>query len=244
MAPMVRLGTLPLRRLAVQFGADMVYSEEIIDKKIATCTRQDNTATSGTIDFLNPNGKGPVLRTYKGEPLVFQVGTASGPAALLGAQVVANDVRAIDVNMGCPKHFSIQGGMGASLLSDPARAADILKTLSNNLPIPVTCKVRLLDDTKKTIELLQILEKCNVSAIAVHARRIPDRPRHAPIRDDFPLIVSSVQVPIIYNGVYVCDFCVFFFLLCPFLFQVNVVFSFVYPLALSLRRGRVLLLGL
>jgi tRNA-dihydrouridine synthase 2 len=52
-----------------------------------------------------------VFRTYTGEPVSFQIGTASGPDAVLGASVVAGDVQAIDVNMGCPKHFSIQGAM-------------------------------------------------------------------------------------------------------------------------------------
>ena len=31
------------------------------------------------------------------------------------------DVGGIDLNCGCPKHFSIQGGMGAALLDDPPR---------------------------------------------------------------------------------------------------------------------------
>lgn len=30
-----------------------------------------------------------------------------------------NDVAGIDVNCGCPKKFSIQGGMGAALLTNP-----------------------------------------------------------------------------------------------------------------------------
>ena len=37
----------------------------------------------------------------------------------------ARDVAAIDVNMGCPKHFSIQGGMGAALLQKPQLAFDV-----------------------------------------------------------------------------------------------------------------------
>ena len=40
LAPMVRAGTLPLRLLALEHGADIVYGEEIIDRKIAKCTRK------------------------------------------------------------------------------------------------------------------------------------------------------------------------------------------------------------
>ena len=35
LAPMVRVGTLPFRICALRHGADIVYSEEIIDKKIS-----------------------------------------------------------------------------------------------------------------------------------------------------------------------------------------------------------------
>jgi hypothetical protein len=36
------------------------------------------------------------------------------------------DVSAIDINMGCPKSFSLSGGMGAALLSKPELIHDVL----------------------------------------------------------------------------------------------------------------------
>jgi tRNA-dihydrouridine synthase len=36
-----------------------------------------------------------------------------------------NDVAAIDINMGCPKAFSISGGMGAALLTKPELIHDV-----------------------------------------------------------------------------------------------------------------------
>ena len=50
------------------------------------------------------------------------------------------DVAGIDVNMGCPKEFSIKGGMGAALLQQPDKVKDILTTLVNGVSIPVTCE--------------------------------------------------------------------------------------------------------
>lgn len=41
-------------------------------------------------------------------------------------QHVERDVAAVDVNMGCPKRFSLQGAMGAALLKRPDIAADIV----------------------------------------------------------------------------------------------------------------------
>lgn len=39
LAPMVRVGTLPLRLLALEFGADLVYSPEMVDKRIIASER-------------------------------------------------------------------------------------------------------------------------------------------------------------------------------------------------------------
>lgn len=42
LAPMVRVGTLPMRLLAVDYGADLVYTEEIIDFKLSKSQRIKN----------------------------------------------------------------------------------------------------------------------------------------------------------------------------------------------------------
>ena len=44
----VRMNTLPLRLLAMDYGADIVYSEEIVDHKILRSIRQYN----GECNFL------------------------------------------------------------------------------------------------------------------------------------------------------------------------------------------------
>lgn len=47
LAPMVRMNTLPFRLLALDYGADIVYSEEIIDHKLLRSKRLFN----GTVLF-------------------------------------------------------------------------------------------------------------------------------------------------------------------------------------------------
>lgn len=42
LAPMVRVGTLPMRLLALDHGADIVYSEELIDWKLLRSVRRVN----------------------------------------------------------------------------------------------------------------------------------------------------------------------------------------------------------
>ena len=199
-APMVRVSTLPFRLLCRHYGADVVYSEELIANKLQHCTRHANAVT-GTIDFLSPS-QSVVLSTYADEPLVCQLGASNAVDALRAAEVVAADVRAVDLNMGCPERFSTQGGMGSALLRSPQVAADILQTLRRNLPasVAVTCKIRLLDRLEDTVELMRQLEAAGADAIAVHARRVPDRPRHRALTEQLPLLFSLRGVPCVYNG--------------------------------------------
>lgn len=45
LAPMVRIGTLPMRLLALDYGADIVYTEELIDWKLLRSIRRENGKT-------------------------------------------------------------------------------------------------------------------------------------------------------------------------------------------------------
>ena len=73
----------------------------------------------------------------------MQIGSADPDSAVAAASVVQHVASQIDVNMGCPEHFSIQGGMGASLIWDPDRAASILTALVAHCTVPVSCKIRI-----------------------------------------------------------------------------------------------------
>ncbi|XP_060109688.1 tRNA-dihydrouridine(20) synthase [NAD(P)+]-like [Heteronotia binoei] len=200
LAPMVRVGTLPMRLLALDYGADIVYCEELIDLKMLKCKRVVNEVL-GTVDFVAPNER-VVFRTCEREKdsVVFQMGTADAERALRVAQLVENDVAGIDVNMGCPKEYSTKGGMGAALLSDPDKIESILTALVEGVCKPVTCKIRILPSIEETISLVKKIEKTGVAAIAVHGRKKEERPQHRVHCDVIKAISEAVSVPVIANG--------------------------------------------
>ncbi|KDO23637.1 hypothetical protein SPRG_11083 [Saprolegnia parasitica CBS 223.65] len=201
LAPMVRAGTLPLRLLSLRYGANLVYGEEIIDKKIAQTHRVVNDVL-GTIDYVSAQGDSVVFRTCAEEKnhVVFQIGTPGAVTALKAAETVANDVASIDINMGCPKHFSVQGGMGIALMSKPDVASDIIKTLRRNLNIPVSCKIRIKDSPSATIDFAKIMEQAGAAAIAIHCRQPHERPCDDAHWDALPLLPSALNVPVLANG--------------------------------------------
>lgn len=232
LAPMVRIGTLPMRLLALDYGADIVYTEELIDWKLLRSFRRENGKKMlvllrtmfigiylswkikqafsidfsldvlGTVDYIDKTDGTVTFRTCLRErdKVVLQIGTCDATRALEVAKMVEQDVAGIDLNMGCPKLFSLVGKMGAALLKEPEIAMNILKTLVDNLSIPVTCKIRVLPDLDKTLELCELLQSTGISAIAVHGRTINERPQHVNRNEVLRKISERLSIPVIANG--------------------------------------------
>uniref|UniRef100_A0A182PVR9 DRBM domain-containing protein n=1 Tax=Anopheles epiroticus TaxID=199890 RepID=A0A182PVR9_9DIPT len=201
LAPMVRVGTLPMRLLALEYGADLVYTEEIIDWKLLRAERHTNEVL-GTIDYIDTTDGTVVFRTCPEErgKVVLQIGTASVERAVAVGQMMQNDVAAIDVNMGCPKDFSIKGGMGVALLYDLPRAKAILDGLVKGVRIPVTCKIRVMTDLHETVELAKVLQSTGIKAIGVHGRTKTERPRDPVNEDAIARVANALHIPVIANG--------------------------------------------
>eukprot|EP01012_Entosiphon_sulcatum_P022031 TRINITY_DN26935_c0_g1_i1.p1 TRINITY_DN26935_c0_g1~~TRINITY_DN26935_c0_g1_i1.p1 ORF type:complete len:404 (+),score=61.33 TRINITY_DN26935_c0_g1_i1:64-1212(+) len=219
LAPMVRVGTLPFRLLAAEFGAELTYTEEIVDCKLQNTERRINP-TNGTIEYVHVDHRqkrkgtdgfvetlvfSTLPREQRRVPVILQLGTASGATALAAARHVAGDVDGIDVNMGCPKKFSLQGGMGSALLHEPERVREILTTLVDGLrPLPVTCKIRILEDRAATVALLRVILSCGVSAVGIHPRTPGARTETTPA--DYGAMrailaeMGEVPVPVILSG--------------------------------------------
>lgn len=219
LAPMVRSGELPMRIMALQYGADLVWSPEIIDRKIRLCTRVENPKL-GTIDFVDstrPGPKAPVIfrtkRSLEKGKLIFQLGSADPEIAVEGALKVVKDVDGIDLNCGCPKPFSVHGGMGAALLSTPELLTLILRNLVEKVgqPFekPISAKIRLMDalDSQPTLDLVEKICNTGISNLTVHCRTREMRNREEPIRKFVSAIYSVTKkhnVSLIINGAFRC----------------------------------------
>jgi tRNA-dihydrouridine synthase 2 len=181
LAPMVRVGTIHSRIQSLRNGADFVWSEELIDIKLATCKRVLNPKNN-TVDFLleHDTSVRPVFQTTGEEKgkVILQLGSSDPEIALKAAKLVENDVAAVEINMGCPKEYSTKAGMGAAMLQTPELAASILKNLVDNLKIPVTCKIRCLKTVEETAEFCRKMADTGISLLSIHGRERHDRPRH------------------------------------------------------------------
>lgn len=200
LAPMVRVGSLPLRLLALQYGADLVWSPEIVDKKLIGCQRIRNEFLR-TWDYVENDTL--VLRTNDVEKgkLIVQLGSSDPELALAAAKIVEKDAAGIDLNCGCPKRFSVHAGMGAALLQNPNRLVSILRCLVEGLPdTPITAKIRLLPDSKATLDLVSKIATTGIRALTVHCRTPTERPRQPAHHDLLSEIAKLCPFPVIANG--------------------------------------------
>jgi tRNA-dihydrouridine synthase 2 len=170
LAPMVRIGELPTRLLALHHGADLVWGPETIDRAILNTTRTINSRTN-CIEYSKPGRV--IYRIHPSEQgrLVYQMGSADAGLAVEAAKVVAGDVAGVDLNCGCPKHFSIQGGMGAALLKDIPRLEGILRALVEEVgkvyDIGISCKIRLLATDEETYDMVRRLCRTGIVGLTV-----------------------------------------------------------------------------
>lgn len=139
--------------------------------------------------------------------LIFQMGTADPALAVQAARLVAGDVAGIDVNAGCPKPFSVVGGMGAALLRKPEHLAAILEALVTHIgseyQIGISVKIRLLETPAETEALVRRLCATGITGLTVHCRTTPMRPRERAIREQLRMIASVCReagVACVMNG--------------------------------------------
>ncbi|KAK4123973.1 Dus-domain-containing protein [Parathielavia appendiculata] len=97
---------------------------------------------------------------------------ANDPQALLtAAKLVAPYCDAVDLNLGCPQGIAKKGHYGSFLQEDQELIHRLIKTLHENLDIPVTAKIRILDTKEATLKYAQNVLSAGASILTVHGRR-------------------------------------------------------------------------
>ncbi|XP_003371484.1 dihydrouridine synthase (Dus) superfamily [Trichinella spiralis] len=98
-------------------------------------------------------------------PLIAQF-CANEPETLFNAaSLVANQCDAIDINLGCPQTIARRGKYGAYLQDDWDLVSSLIKSACR-LPIPVTCKIRIFPEVRRTVEYAQMIQASGCTEIS------------------------------------------------------------------------------
>lgn len=186
-APMVDQSELPFRMLCRKYGSTAAYTPMLHARLFLETEsyREEHFSTC-------PEDR----------PLLAQF-CANDPDILLkAARIVEPYVDGIDINLGCPQRIARRGRYGAYLMDDLPLVEKLVKTLAQNLSIPVTVKIRRFDDIQKTVQYALMLERAGASMIAVHGRT-RDQRRASEVLADWAHITAvrqACRVPVLANG--------------------------------------------
>ncbi len=162
---------------------------EIVDRALMMLKREPDEKLN-TINFmLHSDSKPPkilfqTLPEMEKDKLVFQLGSSDPEYAVKASKVIVDDVKAIDLNCGCPKPFATHSGGGAKLLTNPDRLISILDALVEEIGKPhdisISAKIRVLSSKDDTLNLVNRIVRTGVKNLTVHCRTPSMRTRETP----------------------------------------------------------------
>src|SRR6266498_3430590 len=104
-------------------------------------------------------------------PLFVQFCGNDPKELLQAAKYVEPYCDAVDLNLGCPQGIAKKGHYGAFLQEDWDLIHSLISTLNEELLVPVTAKMRILETKEKTLEYAKMILDGGASIITVHGRR-------------------------------------------------------------------------
>lgn len=154
LAPLTTQGNLPFRRLCVELGAQLTYSEMAMSGPLMQGMKSDWTLLKAheseiTPPTINPSSRTILFDDYSNSTdLKFgaQISAAQPWVAIKATNALARFVphlRLIDLNCGCPIDMIFKSGGGSALLESSGKLERIVRGMNTfSGDIPVTAKIR------------------------------------------------------------------------------------------------------
>lgn len=189
LAPMAGYTNEPLRKIAREGGAGLVYTEMIS----ATALAYNNQKT---FDMLP--------RDSFESPLALQLFGGDKSIVLNAIDFIEKEAKYdfLDFNMGCPVPKVMKQEAGSYWLKRQDEVYDLLHSMVQKSHKPVIIKIRLGFDKKhiNAVEIAKIAEQAGVKAVAVHGRTRDEYYNGLPHYDEIAKVKANVSIPVIANG--------------------------------------------
>lgn len=190
LAPMAGICDSAFRRIAKSMGCGLIGTEMVSAKSIM---------------YDNDKTKEMLYMSEEEHPIAQQIFGAEAESFKIASKYIHETMQPdiIDINMGCPvTKVAVKSQSGSALLKNPEKIEDIVRSVVESVPVPVTVKIRSGWDRKhiNALEVAGIVEDAGASAIAVHPRTREDR---YDVPSDWNIIKEvkdAVSIPVIGNG--------------------------------------------
>ncbi len=190
LAPMAGICDSAFRTIVKSMGCGLIETEMVSDK---------------AIKYGNWKTKEMLYMTDYEKPISQQiVGSDIESLKFASNYIYENtNVDIIDINMGCPvPKVTMRSGSGCALMKDPEKAYEIVETIVDTIPIPVTVKIRSgwNENNINAVEIAKTVEDAGASAITVHPRTKDQNYAGQSDWDIIKAVKEEVDIPVIGNG--------------------------------------------
>ena len=190
LAPMAGVCNSAFRRICKEMGCALVCAEMVSDKGMIY-----NSQKTKEMLYFEESERPISQQIFGSSKETFT------EAAKLVYETMHPDI--IDINMGCPvPKVAVKSQAGSALLKNPELIYDIVKSVVETVPVPVTVKIRSGWDFNSinAVEIAKICENAGASAITVHPRTRSQLYSGKADLDIIKQVKENVSIPVIGNG--------------------------------------------
>jgi tRNA-dihydrouridine synthase 1 len=159
-APMVEHSELAYRMMCRAYGSPVVFTQMLHSRSF-----------SESAEFRQKS----FITHALDRPLIVQFNGDDPDVILAAAKYVEDQCDAVDINLGCPQGIAKRGHYGAFLMEELELLTNIVRTVSQGLKVPVTCKTRIYKDFDRSVRLCETLAQAGASMLTIHGRTREER---------------------------------------------------------------------
>src|SRR5436309_12361768 len=191
LAPLAGYTNLALRRTVRELGGLGLATTDLVNARALV----EGSRKTEELIATTPDDRPTAVQIFGSEPQYL----AEAARAL-----VARGYGHIDINMGCPVHKVTKNGGGSAMMCDTSgRTVDLVRSVVEAVPVPVTVKMRLgWDDRQLTAPwFAREFEQAGVAAVTIHGRTREQGFGGGVNHDGIRRVVEAVErIPVFGNG--------------------------------------------
>ena len=190
LAPMAGVCNSAFRKICKEMGCALVCAEMVSDKGMVY-----NSKKTEDMLYFEELERPISQQIFGSDKETFT------EAAKRVYEIMHPDI--IDINMGCPvPKVAVKSQAGSALLKNPQLIKEIVSSVVESVPVPVTVKIRSGWDFNSinAVEVAKICEEAGAKAITVHPRTRSQLYSGKADLDIIKQVKETVNIPVIGNG--------------------------------------------